>query len=220
MILGRCNGANPATLKQDDLSLLDLTASLYLVNKWWMRFPCLIHLKAGDYSSPAPSAGSSAVSILESRFMVMAWISEIRCLSCHPGSPHTRVQGDRHGWIRRHTTSSIYPRDTQGSVRKHCRAPILHWQRTQVQPDQPTGLCPIAKSQSCRVPEDSPTRPRSRCVPPKLPPEDPILGHKMGSAVRHCRPSCYSCYGQPAAPAPPPDRALAFSPERREEPSI
>jgi hypothetical protein len=29
----------------------------------------LIHSRSGDYSSPAPSAGSSAVSIFESRFL-------------------------------------------------------------------------------------------------------------------------------------------------------
>ena len=40
--------------------------------------------KAGDYSSPAPSAGSSAASTLESRFMLMAWISAIRCLNAVP----------------------------------------------------------------------------------------------------------------------------------------
>ena len=67
-------------------------------------------------------------------------------LSCHPGSPHTRVQGNPHGWIRRRTTSSIYPRDTQGLVRKHCRAPILHWQRKQVQPDHRLDSVPLQKA--------------------------------------------------------------------------
>ncbi len=33
-----------------------------------------------DYSSASPSAGSSAASIFESRFMLVAWISAIRCL--------------------------------------------------------------------------------------------------------------------------------------------
>ena len=33
-----------------------------------------------DYSSPAPSAGSSAASTFESRFMLVAWISPRRCL--------------------------------------------------------------------------------------------------------------------------------------------
>jgi hypothetical protein len=40
--------------------------------------------KAADYSSPAPSAGSSGVSILESRFMLVAWISAIRCFNVVP----------------------------------------------------------------------------------------------------------------------------------------
>jgi hypothetical protein len=43
-----------------------------LHNKWWMRILCLIHLIAGDYSSSAPSAGSSAASTFESRFMLVA----------------------------------------------------------------------------------------------------------------------------------------------------
>ncbi len=40
--------------------------------------------KAGDYSSSAPSAGSSAASTFESRFMLMAWISAMRCLGERP----------------------------------------------------------------------------------------------------------------------------------------
>jgi hypothetical protein len=35
--------------------------------------------KPGDYSSPAPSVGSSAISLLESRFMLVAWTSAMRC---------------------------------------------------------------------------------------------------------------------------------------------
>ena len=37
-----------------------------------------------DYSPPAPSSGSSAASTLESRFMLAAWISAIRCLKDVP----------------------------------------------------------------------------------------------------------------------------------------
>jgi hypothetical protein len=40
----------------------------------------LIHQSRDDYSSSAPSDGSSAASIFESRFMLMAWISAMRCL--------------------------------------------------------------------------------------------------------------------------------------------
>lgn len=40
-----------------------------------------VHRRGDDYSSAAPSAGSSAVSIFESRFMLMAWTSAIRCLN-------------------------------------------------------------------------------------------------------------------------------------------
>ncbi len=36
--------------------------------------------QAGDYTSPAPSEGSSAASTFERRFMLVAWISAIRCL--------------------------------------------------------------------------------------------------------------------------------------------
>jgi hypothetical protein len=42
--------------------------------EWKMvdELPALIHLNADDYSSPAPSDGSSAASIFESRFMLIA----------------------------------------------------------------------------------------------------------------------------------------------------
>src|SRR5258707_12579465 len=49
-----------------------------------MRAGVLIHSRSDDYSSPAPSEGSSAASIFESRFMLMAWISAIRCLKVVP----------------------------------------------------------------------------------------------------------------------------------------
>ncbi len=35
--------------------------------------------QAGAYSSPAASEGSSVALIFESRFILMAWISAIRC---------------------------------------------------------------------------------------------------------------------------------------------
>ena len=49
--------------------------------------------QAGDYSSSAPSAGSSAASTFESRFMLMAWISAIRCLK---GVPSTSSSTSRY----------------------------------------------------------------------------------------------------------------------------
>ena len=39
-----------------------------------------------DYSSSAPSEGSSAASTFESRFMLIAWISAIRCLNGWPST--------------------------------------------------------------------------------------------------------------------------------------
>jgi hypothetical protein len=48
-----------------------------------MRPNDLIHAQ-GCYSSSAPSEGSSTVSTFESRFMLMAWISAIRCLKVVP----------------------------------------------------------------------------------------------------------------------------------------
>jgi hypothetical protein len=48
-----------------------------------MRPNDLIHAQ-GCYSSSAPSEGSSAVSTFESRFMLMARISAIRCLKVVP----------------------------------------------------------------------------------------------------------------------------------------
>jgi hypothetical protein len=43
-----------------------------LNGKWWMRRSLSHPPNAGDYSSPAPSDGSSAASIFESRFMLLA----------------------------------------------------------------------------------------------------------------------------------------------------
>ena len=40
--------------------------------------------RAGDYSSSAPSVGSSAASTFESRFKLVAWTSTIRCLKVVP----------------------------------------------------------------------------------------------------------------------------------------
>ncbi len=40
--------------------------------------------QADDYSSSAPSIGSSAASTFESRFTLMAWTSAIRCLKVVP----------------------------------------------------------------------------------------------------------------------------------------
>lgn len=40
--------------------------------------------QADDYSVSAPSVGSSAASIFESRFMLMAWTSAILCLKVVP----------------------------------------------------------------------------------------------------------------------------------------
>jgi hypothetical protein len=65
-----CTPSNADT--RDDLNLLDLTANAYLDNKRWMRMSLSHPPKAGDYSSPAPSDGSSAASIFKSRFMLLA----------------------------------------------------------------------------------------------------------------------------------------------------
>jgi hypothetical protein len=45
---------------------------LILTTNGGSDFLCLIHLNTSDYSSPAPSEGSSAASIFESRFMLVA----------------------------------------------------------------------------------------------------------------------------------------------------
>src|SRR5271169_2096532 len=88
---------------RDDLSLLDLTANLYLDNEWsdeaWetkgahhvvknaVAGPKRSAYTSGDdHSSPAPSAGSSAVSFLENRFMLVAWTSARRCLNVVPST--------------------------------------------------------------------------------------------------------------------------------------
>ena len=52
-----CNGATHNADNRDDLSQLDITTSLCLDNKWWMRLSLSHPPEAGDYSSPAPSAG-------------------------------------------------------------------------------------------------------------------------------------------------------------------
>lgn len=44
-----------------------------------LRQPTVKWLRAGAYSSPAPSCGSSVASIFESRVMLVAWISARRC---------------------------------------------------------------------------------------------------------------------------------------------
>lgn len=49
-----------------------------------MDEPCGSSTQADDYSSAAPSEGSSAASTFESRFMLTAWISAIRCLNVTP----------------------------------------------------------------------------------------------------------------------------------------
>jgi hypothetical protein len=43
-----------------------------------------VYISGDDHSSPAPSEGSSMVSIFESRFMLVAWTSAIRCLKVVP----------------------------------------------------------------------------------------------------------------------------------------
>jgi hypothetical protein len=47
-----CNGATHNADNRDDLSLLDITASLYLDNKWWMRLSLL--LNSYDRASAPP----------------------------------------------------------------------------------------------------------------------------------------------------------------------
>src|ERR1700674_4630297 len=42
--------------------------------------------RADNYSSSAPSEGSSAASTFESRFMLVAWTSAIRCLNLVPST--------------------------------------------------------------------------------------------------------------------------------------
>jgi len=63
-----------------------------------MRPNDLIHAQ-GCYSSSAPSEGSSAVSTFESRFMLMAWISAIRCLNVVPSRALVQIaKADRVQW--------------------------------------------------------------------------------------------------------------------------
>jgi hypothetical protein len=45
-----------------------------------------VYSSGNDYSSSAPSEGSSAASTFESRFMLMTWISAIRCLNLVPST--------------------------------------------------------------------------------------------------------------------------------------
>src|SRR5260370_40985181 len=58
----------------------------FLDNKWWMRLYLSHPPEADDYSSSAPSEGSSAASTFESRFMLVAWTSVIRCLNLVPST--------------------------------------------------------------------------------------------------------------------------------------
>jgi hypothetical protein len=51
-------------------------------------------MKAGDYSSPAPSTESSAVSILESRFMLTAWNRFSECFVRQTVGVYLAVLGD------------------------------------------------------------------------------------------------------------------------------
>jgi hypothetical protein len=65
----------------------------------------LIHVAGDDYSSQAPSEGSSSVSTFESRFMLMAWISAIRCstfdLILYLAIPQNAFQGDELPFLER-----------------------------------------------------------------------------------------------------------------------